>query len=1273
MDATALLLTRFTDELFAALAKPAAVQTVAEQAAGHFRTADRDNQDIARAASVAACILSSLALVASEPTITDRVFSALAMLGPAGELRAAMLLCDPRLPERVAEAARAKLPPNRHLALMNRILATRRAIPPRELTATLDRLREIENDDPEAVLMFLAQLTARGDSAAYPIQNELLRGRFGLWAQELLNMDLDQEQRRYMARTAGHLESPIISSRLARILKGATPETIPHILSAMGGTPAADDVTRKAAELFLRHQNPGVRIAAARALRTMNAPTLPAALASLWQADAALAHEAAALALSCPWTTIKAVLKALPDTTRPQALVLLCALAARIDPEAFAATGITIDDVPQPAPFEAQPPQVPDAPQDEAHTAQPATSLLHKVTERFGAKQATEHSSAAQGLVALADGGTSTGGTFTESSATHTTFTATVFDNATFRDCTFSASQFVNVRFDRCTFERTDFTACAFRTAALSGCTLRDCRLSGATLSGGTISACTLTGCLLDGARLDGCAVEDTTVSASTLFGAMLSGVSIRSSEFAGTDLSRATLDRAAFSGIELTDCLFDGCIARGCTFVNTPVRACSFANAWFTATTADDAELRAARDRTEDAIIRAPIGAKPTATAKPAAQLTALERFAAIRDMRRHMGHWLRANHRRLDWCAAKLGPEAADMLAALPALVEAPAMPADGAPAPGCRIDGFVPTRHCLLSLERLTGIRRTPDPEAGAVPIRVEGLYTIGSVGSIAQTARSDIDMWLCADESAADKATRQAFRDKLAAIERFAEERHALELHFFVMDMASVRDNDFGLSDKESAGSSQALLLKEEFYRTALCLAGRKPAWWATGPGTDEKAYARAAGTQPERIGLPDAALADIGHLPRIPAEEFFGASLWQIVKALKSPFKSIMKFALLEAYTDSRDAPTICERLRENVTAGLRDFWSVDPYAVLFREVNRHFAEGGRAEAQALVAMAFDQRTGFTRMEPTTGRSADVRGFSFIEYFFPHCPAELPSASATRRTQSLRPASVNGVQSFSRQMELGRQVARFMFQTYENIRAMSGQADGVRITDEDLTRLGRKIFAHFQPRPGKIMHIPFMNSPRGMFASMHIACENAPGKPTEWVASGELAGQKGKNKRNEEMHRERHPVRLAAWLAGNGIHSPGMQLSGQNIVAPASLPDLASLLDALSHTFGRADVFDAPVEETLRPERVTRALVAVNMLTEREAKTYGDVALVYATNWGELFCIVKPKALALLKDDPRGFVRANSGAEMDADAPLAVWMPKKCLAPRIATG
>ncbi|WP_241630987.1 class I adenylate cyclase, partial [Rosenbergiella nectarea] len=42
--------------------------------------------------------------------------------------------------------------------------------------------------------------------------------------------------------------------------------------------------------------------------------------------------------------------------------------------------------------------------------------------------------------------------------------------------------------------------------------------------------------------------------------------------------------------------------------------------------------------------------------------------------------------------------------------------------------------------------------------------------------------------------------------------------------------------------------------------------------------------------------------DLGGLGTLSAEEYFGASLWQLYKSIDSPYKAVLKTLLLEAYS-----------------------------------------------------------------------------------------------------------------------------------------------------------------------------------------------------------------------------------------------------------------------------------------------------------------------------------------------------------------------------------
>ena len=99
-------------------------------------------------------------------------------------------------------------------------------------------------------------------------------------------------------------------------------------------------------------------------------------------------------------------------------------------------------------------------------------------------------------------------------------------------------------------------------------------------------------------------------------------------------------------------------------------------------------------------------------------------------------------------------------------------------------------------------------------------IESLFLMGSIGTIAQNGASDFDFWVCIDASRVNDADIDRLHLKADKIAGWCQEKFDMEVHFFIMDIEDIREDNFGKVDEESAGSSQKKFLKEEFYRTLL---------------------------------------------------------------------------------------------------------------------------------------------------------------------------------------------------------------------------------------------------------------------------------------------------------------------------------------------------------------------------------------------------------------------------------------------------------------------
>lgn len=176
---------------------------------------------------------------------------------------------------------------------------------------------------------------------------------------------------------------------------------------------------------------------------------------------------------------------------------------------------------------------------------------------------------------------------------------------------------------------------------------------------------------------------------------------------------------------------------------------------------------------------------------------------------------------------------------------------------------------------------------------------GLYCMGSTASIGQCCRSDLDIWVCHAHTVPAEQL-ELLEQKCLLVSKLAENR-GVEVNFFLIPDNKFQQDNHAQLGGDNCGSSLHLLLLDEFYRSALRLAGQRLLWPLVPPEWEDEYLQRvdalfAAGTLQRDEWL------DLGPLPRIPAEEYFGSALWLLYKGLDSPYKAVLKILLMEAYS-----------------------------------------------------------------------------------------------------------------------------------------------------------------------------------------------------------------------------------------------------------------------------------------------------------------------------------------------------------------------------------
>lgn len=260
-----------------------------------------------------------------------------------------------------------------------------------------------------------------------------------------------------------------------------------------------------------------------------------------------------------------------------------------------------------------------------------------------------------------------------------------------------------------------------------------------------------------------------------------------------------------------------------------------------------------------------------------------------------------------------------------AIPALlhVNFTALPGPG---DGQEPHGFARPQYAVDSLHHAGEF--FPEFRGGISPPRRAcflGLYAMGSVGSSCFTTASDIDFWLIHASDAFPPGDLPWLKHKLEAVEAWAMEKTGLEVHFYIHDLSEIQKGTFSY-DTENAGEFGPIL-KEEFLRTAVYVAGMEPQHW----------YESAANAESARI--------DFGPIPHLTPDQYLAACVMQLEKALEKPFKSALKIALLRRLAARPLDKWPAEIFLERIASGANP----DPYMILLEYIWEYFSDIGAVE------------------------------------------------------------------------------------------------------------------------------------------------------------------------------------------------------------------------------------------------------------------------------------------------------------------------------------
>ncbi|MFO2461899.1 class I adenylate cyclase [Pseudomonas sp. 15FMM2] len=549
----------------------------------------------------------------------------------------------------------------------------------------------------------------------------------------------------------------------------------------------------------------------------------------------------------------------------------------------------------------------------------------------------------------------------------------------------------------------------------------------------------------------------------------------------------------------------------------------------------------------------------------------------------------FLTLNAGRMARAVEGLTPRQQSVLTLLPLFfhVNHPMLPGYVSGSTPAGLSNFDPDAQALVEAQRLAR-SFSYKPRHGNSPRPIHGLFLMGSLGTLAQADQSDMDVWVCHAGDLGEGELAE-LRKKCQLLQAWALTMGA-EVHLFL-----IEPNRFILGDRDTrlssddCGTTQHYLLLDEFYRTAIWLAGRTPIWWLV-PVYEETRYTEFTHALISKRFIREDETLDLGHLASIPPGEFIGAGLWQLFKGIESPYKSVLKLLLTEVYASEHpNVQCLSLRFKRAVFANRVDLDELDPYIVVYRRIEEYLLGRDEPERLELVRRSLYLKVNrkLSAGQRTPGWQRSLLERLATEWGWDQRQLALLDSRSqwkVRQVASERRALVN---------ELNYSY-RFLTQFARNEQTVS------LINKRDLNVLGRRLYAAFERKAGKVEFINPGIAPdlaEDTLTLVHTPNRKEPGQHHWGLYNGSLTALEWEH--FAPIKRSRDLLEMLTWCHRNGVIDSSTRLALHPGASDLTEFELFNLLGSLQQTvvLPLTSVEEVRLLQTAIPEEV---LLLVNV-------------------------------------------------------------------------
>ncbi len=466
-------------------------------------------------------------------------------------------------------------------------------------------------------------------------------------------------------------------------------------------------------------------------------------------------------------------------------------------------------------------------------------------------------------------------------------------------------------------------------------------------------------------------------------------------------------------------------------------------------------------------------------------------------------------------------------------------------------------------------------------------IQAIYMMGSTGTIAYSNHSDFDIWVCYDNSLKPEQVT-LLEKKSRAIEEWAASLD-VDAHIFLVNPEEFRNKQHGELSTESSGSALHYLLLEEFYRTSLLIAGLYPVWWLV-PPEHEKNYDAFVKDIKRKRFIHSRDNIDFGGLNKVPAEEFYGATLWSLYKGIHSPYKSVLKTLLMESYaSEYPNIDILGLRFKQAIYNGENEINKLDPYLMMLHKAEEYLENRNESKRLDLIRRSFyfkvDEKLsqnsdknvdGWRRL--LLGELVQAWGWSISQLFILDSKEDWKIHRVQEERNTLIQEMTNSY--------------RFLSNFARN------HTDSNLIHEDDLHLLGRKLYAAFERKAGKV-EVIYQGITESLFES-HLSLHRLLGEDQRefWVVFSGIVNE-GEAAYSSPLKRAHSLVEVLSWCFFNRIITSNTNTAIYTYGADLTNKELQSLVNKMERCFDDNTLANDNINALRKPAKIEHVLTIIN--------------------------------------------------------------------------